>query len=83
MGRRKVPAESANSGWIEVSEPVGKTVARIRYIDQTEYQAVEIDFTDGSVFFLEPRVRIRARILDKSTGDVELLKEYGVLGKDS
>jgi hypothetical protein len=76
-------SESADSGWIEVSEPVGKTVKRIRYIDQTDYQGLEIDFTDGSVFLIEPRARIRARILDKSTGDVELLKEYGVLGKDS
>jgi hypothetical protein len=71
-------------GDVEFREPVGKTVARARFCrDETDSDFLEFQFTDGTVFRIEPRARLKVQFMDvDSDGDLgDEVTDYGVLGE--
>jgi hypothetical protein len=64
------------------TEAVGKTVARISYIDDApDWQSLQVRFTDGTLFSfdLSPQVSVRAEYLESRRGDLEVIREYGIV----
>ncbi|WP_263359918.1 hypothetical protein [Acidicapsa ligni] len=85
---RTRPSQSASAGLQEAihgslySEVTGKIVDYIRYADQSSgWPAFEIRFTDGMFLLIEPlpRVEFRVRFLKTTGGNIETLRDYGVL----
>ncbi len=76
--------DPSGPGDLEFRETVGKTVARARFCrDQISGDFLEFQFTDGTVFRIDPRTRLRVQFMDvDSDGDlVGKLTDYGVLGE--
>jgi hypothetical protein len=64
------------------TEAVGKVVAFINYVDEPrDNQALEIRFTDGTLlsFDLLPKVRLRVDYMELLNGDLEMIRDYGIL----
>jgi len=64
------------------TEAAGKVVAFINYVDEPQdNQALEIRFTDGTLlsFDLLPKVRLRVDYMELRNGDLEMIRDYGIL----
>jgi hypothetical protein len=64
------------------TEAVGKVVAFINYVDRPQdYHALEIRFTDGTLFSFDllPKVRLRVDYMEVRNGDLEMIRDYGIL----
>ena len=61
------------------AEAAGKTVESIRYHENPDWHALEIRFTDGTLFCLElrSRVTVEASYFELRRGDAELIRKYG------
>ncbi|KAA6457546.1 hypothetical protein DYQ86_22210 [Acidobacteria bacterium AB60] len=67
---------------IHFTEAVGKTVAFITYFDDApDWQSLEVRFTDGTLFSfgLSPQVSVRVDYMESRRGDLEILREYGIV----
>jgi hypothetical protein len=51
------------------TEAAGKTVASIRYYEHEDWQALEVQFTDGTLFSFEllPRVALQVRYTERKS----------------
>jgi hypothetical protein len=71
---------------LNFTEAVGKVVAFVNVInDPPNWQALEIRFTDGTLLhfeFLTTEVRIKPQYMEARRGDLELIRNYGVLLTD-
>jgi hypothetical protein len=67
------------------TEAAGKTVASIRYQDHEDWQALEVQFTDGTLFSFEllPRVALEVRYLEQRHRESEIIRDYGVISKSA
>jgi hypothetical protein len=65
------------------TEAAGKTVASIRYQEHEDWQALEVQFTDGTLFSFEllPRVALQVRYLEQRHRESEVIRDYGVIPK--
>lgn len=76
--RNRMPALGLN-----FTEAAGKVVAFINVInDPPDWQALEVRFTDGTLFhfeFLATQVKIKTEYMEARRGDLELIRNYGVL----
>ena len=80
-------AESSSTGQnggrpVLYEEAKGKTVDFIRYTEQSSgLPAFEIRFTDRTFLFIEPvpRIQFRVRYLRTSSGDIKIIRDYGVV----
>lgn len=80
-------AESSSAGQnggqgVLYEEAKGKTVDFIRYAEQSSgLPAFEIRFTDRTFLFIEPvpRIQFRVRYLRTSSGDIKIIRDYGVV----
>lgn len=60
-------------------------VAFINYVNAPQdNQALEIRFTDGTLlsFDLLPTVRLRVDYMELRNGDLEMIRDYGILPED-
>jgi hypothetical protein len=63
-------------------EAAGKIVDSIRYVDEASgWSAFEIRFKDDTFLFIEPlpRVQFHLRYLKSSGGDLETVRDYGIM----
>jgi hypothetical protein len=63
-------------------EAAGKIVDSIRYVDETSgWPAFEIRFKDDTFLFIEPlpRVQFHMRYLKSSGGELETVRDYGIV----
>ena len=71
---------------LNFTEAVGKVVAFVNVInDPPEWQALEIRFTDGTLLHFEfstTQVQIQPKYMEARSGDLELIRNYGVLPID-
>ena len=71
---------------LNFTEAVGKVVAFVNVInDPPEWQALEIRFTDGTLLHFElltTQVQIKPKYMEARRGDLELIRNYGVLPID-
>lgn len=68
-----------------LSEAVGKVVAYINFYNQPrDYQALEVCFTDGTFFCfnLISDVQLMAKYQESRGGDIETIRDYGVLPRE-
>ncbi|WP_114207671.1 hypothetical protein [Acidisarcina polymorpha] len=73
--------ENATQG-ILYEDARGKTVDFIRCVGPSQgLSAFEIQFTDGTFFFIEPvpRVEFRVRLLKSNRGNVRTIRDYGTI----
>jgi hypothetical protein len=70
-------------GDVEFRESVGKTVARARFCrDETDGDFLEFQFTDGTVFRIDPRAHLKVQFMDvDSDRELDEVTDYGVLGE--
>ncbi len=70
-------------GILNFTEAVGKTVAfiNIHYVKAPEWQELEVRFTDGTLFLFDliPRVHVRVDYGELRRGDLETIREYGII----
>ncbi len=61
------------------AEAAGKTVASIRYEENSEWQALVITFQDGKVISFEfsSRIDVQASYLEMRRGDLKIVRNYG------
>jgi hypothetical protein len=68
------------------TEAVGKVVAFVNLINEPpDWQALEIRFTDGTLLHFEfttTHTEIKPKYLEARRGDLELIRNYGVLPTD-
>ncbi len=67
---------------VNFTEAIGKTVALIYYVDDApDWQSLEVYFTDGTYFLFElmPRVHVCANYRELRHGDVETIRDYGIV----
>lgn len=66
------------------SEAAGKTVESIEYAENGEWQALEVTFSDGTLFSFEfsSRVVVMANFLEKRKGNLQLIRKYGRVSGD-
>lgn len=68
------------------TEAVGKVVAFVNLINNPpDLQALEIRFTDGTLLHFEfstPHTQIKPQYMEARRGDLELIRDYGVLPTD-
>jgi len=64
--------------WIELKEATGKTITRMTVSHDPDYNAVEVEFTDGTAMSVDvvPAVKMRAQYQHVKTGDTKILKNY-------
>lgn len=64
---------------IVFSEVKSKTVEFIRYVENSDWQAIEFAFSDGTLLTLELRsqVEVQASYLKAREGNLELIRNYG------
>lgn len=64
--------------WIELKEARGKTVKKMTVAFDPDYNAVEVEFTDGMCMAVDvvPAVKIRPQFQNIKTGDTKILKTY-------
>jgi hypothetical protein len=71
---------------LNFTEAVGKVVAFVNVInDPPEWQALEIRFTDGTLLHFElltTQVQIKPKYMEARRGDLELIRNYGLLPID-
>lgn len=68
-----------------LTEAVGKVVAYINFYNQPhDYQALEVCFTDGTFYCLNlsSEVQLIARYQESRGGDIETIRDYGVLPRE-
>jgi len=67
-----------NKLWIELKEARGKTVKKMTVAFDPDYNAVEVEFTDGTCMAVDvvPAVKIRPQFQNLKTGDTKILKTY-------
>lgn len=60
------------------TEATGKTVSTIRYHENPDWQAIEVLFTDGTLFSFElsSRVTVEASHLKQRGADSALIRRY-------
>ncbi len=76
------PAYYLPSSSVNFTEAIGKTVALIYYLnDAPDWHSLEVCFTDGTYFSfdLRPRVDVRANYSELRHGDVEPIRDYGIV----
>ena len=61
------------------TEVVGKTVDSIKYEENSDYQVLELAFSDGTLltFELSSRVEVQASYLKARKGNLKLIRNYG------
>jgi hypothetical protein len=61
------------------TEATGKTVESIKYEENPDWQAVEVAFSDGTLFSFEfsARVTVQASYLAVRRGDLKMVRNYG------
>jgi transcription antitermination factor NusG len=64
--------------WIELKEARGKTVKKMTVAFDPGYNAVEVEFTDGTCMAVDvvPAVKIRPQFQNIKSGDTKILKTY-------
>lgn len=70
---------------VNFTEAVGKTIAFINYVDDApDWQGLEVRFTDGTLlsFDLMPCVRVRADYMECRNGDLEMIRDYGIVASE-
>ena len=60
-------------------EIAGKTVTSIKYEENSDWQGLEVAFTDGTLFSLEfsARATVKASFLEVRAGNLEMIRSYG------
>ncbi|WP_263356652.1 hypothetical protein [Acidicapsa ligni] len=79
---RPEAAAPSLSGSFRFNEAVGKVIDQITWVSMPgDVGAFEVRFTDDTFLFLEPLPRFvfRARLLRSTDGQIEDLRDYGVL----
>jgi hypothetical protein len=66
------------------TEGTGKTVDSIRYEENSDWQALEVAFSDGTLFSFEfsSRVTVHARYFKATNGNLEPIRSYGRVSRD-
>ena len=61
------------------AEVTGKTVKSIKYEENSDWQALEVAFSDGTLFSVEfsARVTVQASYLKVRQGDLGVIRNYG------
>jgi hypothetical protein len=61
------------------AEVTGKTVKSIKYEENSDWQALEVAFSDGTIFSFEfcARATVKASYLEVRQGDLEMIRNYG------
>jgi hypothetical protein len=61
------------------AEATGKTVKSIRYEENADWQALEVIFSDGTLFSFEfsSRVTVQARYFRATGGNLKPIRSYG------
>jgi hypothetical protein len=62
----------------------GKMVDFIHYLDDGRgWQSLEVSFTDGTLFSfdLQPQVQLHVHYMESRRGELEMIRDYGLLGK--
>jgi hypothetical protein len=74
-----------SKGGILFTEAAGKTVASIRYNENPDWRALEVLFTDGTLysFELSARITVDASYLEQRRGDSEIIRKYGRVSGNS
>jgi hypothetical protein len=71
---------------LNFTEAVGKVVAFVNVINTPpDWQALEIRFTDGTLLHFElltTQIQIKPKYLEARRGDLELIRNYGILPTD-
>jgi hypothetical protein len=71
---------------LNFTEAAGKVIAFVNVInDPPNWQALEIRFTDGTLLhfeFLTTQVQIKGKYMEARRGDLELIRNYGMLPTD-
>jgi hypothetical protein len=69
---------------IEFKEAKGKVVASLRYEENPDWQALELAFSDGTLFSIEfsSRVSVQARYFKARQGNLKLIRSYGRVSGD-
>ena len=60
-------------------ELAGKTVNSVKYEENFDWQALEVAFSDGTIFSVEfsARVIVQARYLRSRQGNLDIIRNYG------
>jgi hypothetical protein len=69
----------------QFTEAMGKTVSFIAFInDGMVSQSLEVRFTDGTLFSFElsSRIGIKAEYMEVRRGELEMIREYGIVDTD-
>lgn len=66
------------------AEVTGKTVESIKYEENSDWQALEVAFSDGTLFSFEfsARVMVQAKYLAVRRGDLEMIRNFGRVSGD-
>ena len=61
------------------ADVTGKTVESIKYEENSDWQALEVAFSDGTLFSIEfsARVTVQASYLKVRQGDLDMIRNYG------
>jgi hypothetical protein len=64
--------------WIELKEVRGKTVKRMTVEFDADYNAVSVEFTDGTCMAVDvvPAVKIRPQFQNIKSGDTKIIRTY-------
>jgi hypothetical protein len=67
------------------SEATGKTVKSIKYEENADWRALEVMFSDGTLFSFEfsSRVTVQARYFRATGGNLERIRSYGRVSGNS
>jgi hypothetical protein len=67
------------------ADVVGKTVESIKYEESSDWQGLEVAFSDGTLlsFEMTARVTAHANYLKVERGDLKLVREYGQFSRNS
>lgn len=63
---------------IEYTEVVGKTVAKVTVVNESDWRNITVKFTDNTAihFGIRPFINIEPEHIDWSTGDSKLIRSY-------
>jgi hypothetical protein len=66
---------------IEFTEAAGKAITKITVTNEAGFQGVSVYFTDQTAlhFAIDLQIAIKPALLDWSTGDAEIVKEYPII----
>jgi hypothetical protein len=70
---------------IAFADAAGKTVESIKYEESSDWQGLEVAFSDGTLlsFEMSARVAVRADYLKAESGDLKLVRKYGQVSGNS